>query len=79
LENVNKDGSSIPLSVIAVMDTWTNNMMGYPVVIVTRNYQTGQALVEQVKNFSNKILFGVTYCGKRVDLIFISNGLFSTS
>jgi len=40
----------IPLSVKAFMDTWSNKM-GYPVVTVTRNYRTGQALVEQVRSF----------------------------
>jgi len=48
---VDEEGSFIPLSVKAVMDTWTNKI-GYPAVTVTRNYRTGQALVEQVKSLS---------------------------
>lgn len=42
-----EDDVEIPLSVKAIMDTWTDKM-GYPVVTVTRNYQTGHAEVFQV-------------------------------
>lgn len=41
------DGVSIPFGVKAVMESWTNKM-GYPVVTVTRNYQTGKCVVTQV-------------------------------
>ena len=52
------------------METWTNKM-GYPVVTVTRNYQTGQALIEQVKSYSISILMGNFYIVIHTGTIFV--------
>lgn len=45
---VDADGQSVPFGVKAVMDTWTSKM-GYPVITVNRNYESGSAQIAQVK------------------------------
>lgn len=44
----------LPATVKEIMDTWTFKM-GFPLITVTRNYQTGGAIVTQVRICPNKM------------------------
>ena len=46
---------NLPASVKTIMDTWTLQM-GYPLITITRNYESGNAVVTQVL-FYFKVLF----------------------
>lgn len=48
-----QEGVSLPATVKDIMDTWTYKM-GYPVITVTRDYQTGDAFVTQVSQITQK-------------------------
>jgi len=43
------EGVSLPASIKTIMDTWTLQM-GFPVVNITRDYQTGAITFEQANN-----------------------------
>ena len=48
---------NLPASVKTIMDTWTFQM-GYPLITITRNYESGNAVVTQVLfTFYLKVLF----------------------
>lgn len=46
-DQANIEGVSLPATLKQIIESWTNKM-GYPVINVTRNYQTGEATVTQV-------------------------------
>ena len=46
-DQANLDGVVLPTSVKTILDSWTFKM-GYPVIKITRNYQTGAATATQV-------------------------------
>lgn len=47
-QQANQDNIPFPATIKEIMETWTSQM-GYPVIAVTRNYQTNTTLVSQVK------------------------------
>lgn len=51
------EGVVLPATIKEIMDTWTFKM-GFPVITVNRNYQTGGAVVTQVSSLSILPSFG---------------------